>query len=145
MVTDYWWNDLVSKAVSMKTLSWLIIHPCWTMSPHPLWQACQGNTYQIEAATTSARLLTGRYALQANKVKFTKQSLDPTCPLCQQGTEDEMHFIINCPALEGEARARIPALQQQYSRQGQPPPMEPSEICSAILNGWAYVASRGPQ
>ena len=47
-----------------------------------------------------ARLLTGSYLLQANRVRFIQLSVNPMCPLCKQAPETREHFIVTCKCLK---------------------------------------------
>ncbi len=143
LIKASWLDTLSLEASKMKTLYWLIVHPHWTGSPHPMWQACRGKPYQMEASEVRAKLLVSRYPLQYNRVNFTKQESDPSCPLCHDGIEDVVHFLTSCPALGTMSEGKIYDLQQMYASEGLPPPGTPEEVTSAILNGWGYV--RGSQ
>ncbi len=121
----------------MSTLQWLILDPTWVGHHHPLWQACRGKPYQVQAATTRARLLVGRLPLQAVRASYTED--DPTCQACFTAPEDTTHFLLQCPATENEVRPLIIDLQTLYSADGLPVPTTESELTSAILNGWSYT------
>jgi hypothetical protein len=139
LVTHHWLSTLTLEAERRTTLAWLILDPSWIGRPHPLWQACKGKPFQVEAAAVRALLLTGRYGLQADRVHFTKQETSPICPLCQLEEEDAVHFCTACPTIVEDVKAKVTDLQAMYDRDGQRPPDSPREITSAILNGWAYV------
>ena len=145
LIWNHWLDTLTSQAMNMSTLEWLILHPSWIGKPHPLWLACRGNTFQVQAAATRGRLLTSRYPLQQYRVRFTRQDSDPTCPLCNSEPEDAEHFLVRCTALRGTTDALLQDLCRLYSEEGLQPPSNHHELTSAILNGWAYTTDMGSQ
>ena len=44
--------------------------------------------------------MTGCYTLQANRSKFNRYNVDPTCPNCKSAPEDRKHFILKCSSTE---------------------------------------------
>ena len=141
-VKDHWFTKLGEEAVSKSTLQWLLQEPYWIGKAHPLWDACCGKQHLVEAATTRARLLTGRSQLLADKSRYDA-SKDSSCPLCYQEKEDAAHFLVSCPALDNTRGQLIQSLCQIYIEDKQPPPESKAEICSAILNGWGYKRDPG--
>ena len=53
----------------------------------------------IKKAGFKAKLMTGTYLLQSNHAKFTPYSVDPTCPLCGEDTDDMIHYLLKCQSL----------------------------------------------
>jgi hypothetical protein len=139
LITQHWLVDLTLEARQKKTLDWLILDPSWIGHPHPLWWACRGKPFQVEAAAVRALLLTGRYGLQADRVHYTKQESNPICLLCQTEEENAVHFCILCPIITEDVKSKVSDLLAMYTSVGQRPPKSPLETTSAILNGWAYV------
>lgn len=138
LIKDRWLTKLITEAENKKTLKWLIVHSSWVGNLHPLWSACRGKTFQVEAATTRVRILVGRYNLQSQRVKFLKQNVNPNCPLCNQEEEDTPHFLIRCPKLQRERDSRLEKVCQIYKEESLKPPATDVEKCSAVLNGWGY-------
>ena len=44
--------------------------------------------------------MTGTYTLQSSRSVFNQYTVDPTCQLCGQGSEDKCHFLAKCPSLQ---------------------------------------------
>ena len=53
----------------------------------------------IKKAGFKAKLMTVTYVLQSNRAKFNQYSVDPTCLLCGEDTEDMIHFLLKCRSL----------------------------------------------
>ena len=53
----------------------------------------------IKKAGFKAKLMTGTYVLQSNRAKFNQYSVDPTCLLCGDDTEDMIHYLLKCRSL----------------------------------------------
>lgn len=112
-----------------------------TLVPHPLWQASIGKPYQVTAAGTRARMISGRYTTQALRALYTKRQESPTCPLCGDGDEDLIHLIVLCPRLHHIRTPKLQNLVQLYSIEGMRAPASQEEICSAALNGSSFRCS----
>jgi hypothetical protein len=115
IISEHWWGRLMLKNEQKKPLTWQIIDRCWVGKPHPLWLACRGKVFQVEAATTRALLFSGRFGLQAERVNYTKQDTSSTCLLCGTEEEDVTHFLTGCPKHEGIAEGIIRDLQDMYT------------------------------
>ena len=46
------------------------------------------------------KYLCGSYMLQANRQKFSKNNIDPTCLLCKTSEENLEHFLLECVATD---------------------------------------------
>ena len=57
------------------------------------------NLMAIKKAGFKAKLMTGTYVLQSNRAKFNQYSVDPTCPLCGEDTDDMIHYLLKCQSL----------------------------------------------
>ncbi|CAC5418282.1 unnamed protein product [Mytilus coruscus] len=66
---------------------------------HPVWKTLPPLTYEVKKANIKARLLTGTYLLQEHVQRFTGNTEEQKCQLCQIEKEDIVHFILRCPAL----------------------------------------------
>ncbi len=98
-------------------------------------QAYKGKMFQVEAATIDL-LLTGRYRLQLNRVKYIK-----LCLICEEDEdEDAEHFFMECPATAHIVKYKITDLKNMYINNGQcPTPTRQesrTEIISTIINEW---------
>ena len=61
MVKDYWNSQIRLKACERSSLKWLLLGLVPKLKPHGVWSSCHGRPYLVEAATTRARMLVGRY------------------------------------------------------------------------------------
>ena len=53
----------------------------------------------VRRAALKVKLLTGTYMLQAVRSKYSGGKIDPLCPICRNGAEDTIHFLLRCTAL----------------------------------------------
>ena len=83
-------------------------------------------------------MLTGRYRTSALAAKYCKNESD-TCKLCRGNREDILHLLITCPTLERHRSGKINHISEIYTKESLPPPVTDTEICSALLNGDAYI------
>ena len=140
LVTQFWFNKLKEEASTKTTLKWLLLHDSWISQIHPAWGCCRGKPFQTGAATIRVTLLLGRYGLQQERVSYTKQESNPTCPLCNLEEEDVCHFILRCPHRYPQTDRMIADLQKMYMADGKNPPSNCHELTSAVLNGWGYCS-----
>jgi hypothetical protein len=143
VVSQYWIKQMSLQVLEKATLQWLIIDYTWIGKIHPVWNCCRGRPFITEAAAVRATLLVGRYGLQKDKVEFTKQEVDPSCPLCHLSAEDVTHFITECEHRPPSIYSKIQDLQQMYTYEDLRPPTTKEEITSAVLNGWGYSCNKG--
>ena len=139
-ISQWWLSELQKKAEGKTSLDWLLPRP-HMMSPHLLWQVCQGRPYLVEAASTRVRMLAGRYRLQTAAALYSKHKESSLCPLCEQEDEDIIHLLVLCPKLEAARENKLRRLTEIYLDEGVKPPESPYEMCSALLNGNSYTYS----
>ncbi len=93
------------------------LHGCNRMDPptaletHMVWSSCKGDPYLVMKATVRAKMLVGRYPVQATQPKFANHIILSVCRLCQTGEEDLLH---SCPALEHVYKSKIQCLMELY-------------------------------
>ena len=103
-IAEYW-RYMTEKQIEEKsTLKYLKMQEKPNKEPHQVWAYSKHSPFASQKAIVKAKLLTGTLRLQANRAKFNSHDVDPTCKLCKGGPEHEMHFVLECPALE-EKRA----------------------------------------
>ena len=135
-------TELVYKAGQKTTLKWWIWSDSLQLEAHQLWKVCQGRSRDVLAASTRAKMLTGRYKTKEVELSYTRNELRPEdlrCPLCAEHNEDIFHMITTCPSLEEIRAPKIEQLLKIYKEDDIPPPDTPAELCSAVLNGWGYA------
>ena len=145
-IKDLWHLRLIKTALGKTSLSWLKLSlPAPVISkPNQLWACCSGKPFQVVAATTRARLLVGRHNLNAIAWRQARGD-SPTCPLCDAGEENIVHFLVECKALNKLREDKLQDLLVIYSTEEIPPPVKPEEVCSAILNGDSYLINKARQ
>ena len=104
-VLQYWLAKLRTKADSLSSLQYLKTRFLGLTKCHPLFRSCGSSPWEVEKATTQARLLSGRYrveALSGHWVPWNREGLCtlPECwgtPASHKGTVDT--FLLSCPSL----------------------------------------------
>ena len=99
-IDGFWLNKLIQDKNSKTSLNMMSVSQLKIGVCHPVWKTVRNNPKDVEKAAIKARILTGTYTLQANRAKFNQYEVDPTCPLCQKGSENRKHFILLCPVTE---------------------------------------------
>ncbi len=135
LIEGCWWDKIKTRATKKSSLSWLNLQECKPNQAHQIWQAAKGNTYRVEAATIRARMLVGKYMLQATRARYNQNAVNPACLLCDGPREDMVHLIAVCPALEQVRQPKKSNLEAMLHREGMCPPDNDHEWCRLILNG----------
>jgi hypothetical protein len=138
LVEEFWWNKILQEAKSKTTLKWMITDGIDGRNGTSFWKACMGKTYQVRAATTRARMLVGRYQLQATAAKIYKTCDSPLCLLCGEDDEDISHLICNCTKLQEVRASKVEDFIKLFRKEGLPPPSTTEELTMAILNGGIF-------
>ena len=132
-------RDIIQSAKEKKTLQWLIIPITkGAGSTHPIWQTCRGSVWQAKKARIRARVLVGRYGLNKHRAKY--RAINPACPMCMEGEEDEVHFIATCRFTRDAVSDLIENLRIIFKNDHKPMPDTTMEITSAVLNGHMYLS-----
>ena len=66
---------------------------------HPLLQLDTQSVKDNTRLPSKLKFLCGSYVLQANRHKFNKSEVDPTCVLCKRSKEILEHFLLTCSSL----------------------------------------------
>ena len=64
-VTDYWLDQLRTKADSLTSLQYLRTKYMGLSKCHPIFRSCGSSPWEVEKGTSQARLLSGRYRVEA--------------------------------------------------------------------------------
>ena len=104
-VHQYWVERLRSQADPLSSLQYLQTRYLGLSKCHPLFRTCRSSPWEVEKATTQARLLSGRYRLEAltgHWVPWNRNGLCtlPECwgtPASHKGTVET--FLLSCPSL----------------------------------------------
>ena len=137
-VALHWRARLFKEATLKSSLKWLLLDFIPETGVHPIWSACQGLRFHVKTAMVRARMLTGKYPLQATRARYNQNEVDSTCKLCCAGAEDIQHLIADCTALEAvrcDDREKFLALFKSSNLRV---PHSSEELCFAILNGGPF-------
>ncbi len=100
-VFQHWSDELMSQAAFKPTL--VNLSTDFTIGvPHPIWTSTRSAFHDIRKSIFKVKLITNVFTFQVNKAKFNKYAVDPTCPLCHNGSETLQHFLLQCDALRSE-------------------------------------------
>ena len=98
-VSAYWVDKIKLEASEKSPLKFMNTQNYKIGEVHYLWENAGFNLMAIKKAGFKAKLMTGTYFLQSNRAKFNQYSVDPTCLLCGDATEDIIHFLFKCRCL----------------------------------------------
>ena len=104
----YWADQTCKEAEGKSTLKWLHTASYKPGNLHPVWETVESNPLDIKRGQVKARILTGRYTLNADLAKFKKS--DPTFKLCNKEDETIQHFLLVCKHPEGNRREYLTLL-----------------------------------
>ena len=104
-VHQYWRKELKTKAGTLKSLCHMKTDFMSLVVTHPLYTTCVSSPWEVEKAVTQARLLSGRYRLEALSGHWTPGNKDGLCtlpdcwgtPASHRG--DVQSFLLSCPSL----------------------------------------------
>ena len=130
-VLDYWTTELVKKAETMVTLSYLDMSRCYGGMVLDIWEY---NTDPLEAhmATVKAKLLLQRYPLASSHCAEKKKS--NICQLCGEGEETMSHFIVTCQTLMKWRMKYFIKLYSLILKVGIPFPENEDDVTKLVLS-----------
>jgi hypothetical protein len=104
-VLEYWLGTLRTKASSLSSLKYLRIEYLGLTKCHPIFTSCGSSPWEVEKATSQARLISGRYRMEALSGHWTPGNRDGLCTLPQcwgteashRGTVESM--LLSCQSL----------------------------------------------
>ena len=102
---EYWLEQLRTKADTLSSLQYLRTKYLGLSKCHPIFRSCGSSPWEVEKGTTQARLLSGRFrveALTGHWVPWNREGLCtlPECwrtPDWHKGSVE--HFLLSCPSL----------------------------------------------
>ena len=109
-VLQYWLDVLRTKASSLPSLRHLKTGYLGLMKCHPIFTTCGSSPWEVEKATTQARMISGRYRVEALTGHWVTWNREGWCslPACwgketnHKGTLESL--LLSCPSLS-ETRA----------------------------------------
>ena len=104
-VTDYWLEKLRLKAEGLISLKYLKSRFLGLSRCHPIFWTCGSSPWEVDKATTQARLLSGRYRLESLTSHWVPWNREGMCSLpdcwktavAHEGTVQS--FLLDCPSL----------------------------------------------
>ena len=104
-VLEYWLAFLRSQAEALPSLKYIQTHYLGLTKCHPLFRTCASSPWEVEKATTQARLLSGRYRLESLTGHWEPWNREGMCslpdcwktPAQHKGTVES--FLLSCPSL----------------------------------------------
>ena len=113
-IVDYWEQKLRHEAANLPSLHYFKPTFMSLLSPHTIWTTAGSSPTKVAMATQRARLLSGRYQLEALSSHWTHSSgtcrLSPSCA----SVEDIDHFLKTCSALH-KIRENLFSFEESYS------------------------------
>ena len=95
-ISAYWDRILKLEAESKTSLKYLEINDLGISIPHNIYRTVQPTVLDVRKCHIKSRMLTRTYTLQADRHKFSRYEIEPTCPLCGQEPEDLPHMLTTC-------------------------------------------------
>jgi hypothetical protein len=96
-VLNYWERSLKTSALEKSSMLLLTadVNGLSLRKEHPVWQWTESNMRDTERARINC---------------FNNYDVDPTCPLCGDGSEDIHHMIASCTAMKSIRTRYLPSL-----------------------------------
>jgi hypothetical protein len=104
-IAKFQWMQITSSASDYSSLKYIQSTNCQVDTLHPALSTIKNNSRDTYGGMVKTWLLTGTYALQANRWQNTANQVDGRCRLCEGEAETREHFLAICPALS-ETRRR---------------------------------------
>ena len=98
-VTDFWQTKLRNDVSALPSLQYFKPQYMSLSRPHPLFQTCGQNSYEICKAVVQAKMLSGRYRSDSLARHFNQGS-DGNCTLCVEDVPGTIkHILVHCSTL----------------------------------------------
>ena len=104
-VLQFWLDKLRAKASTLTSLKYLRTGFLGLTRCHPLFRTCSSSPWEVEKASTQARLLSGRFRVEALTGHWVPWNRGGMCVLPSCWNTDEAHkgtvesFLLSCPSL----------------------------------------------
>ena len=118
-VLQYWLHQLRSKADSLPSIQYMKTRFLGLTKCHPIFMTCGSSPWEVEKGTTQARLLSGRFRVEALSCHWVPWNREGLCtlPMCWMTDESHRgtieHFLLSCPSLT-TARQALCGFNQNY-------------------------------
>ena len=105
-VIDYWETKLRTDAALLPSLQYFKPQFMSLNCPHPIYQTCGSNSYEICKAIVQAKMVSGRYRTDRLVRHFYPDS-DGNCSICPENVPGTIeHILTQCPSLS-ETREKL--------------------------------------
>ena len=104
-VTEYWLDQLRTKADTLSSLQYLRTKYLGLSKCHPIFRSCGSSPWEVEKGTNQARLLSGRFRVEALTGHWDPGNREGLCtlPECWRTLDwhkgSVEHFLLSCPSL----------------------------------------------
>ena len=104
-VMEYWLDQLRTKADTLSSLQYLRTKYLGLSKCHPIFRSCGSSPWEVEKGTTQARLLSGRFRVEALTGHWDPGNREGLCtlPECWRTLDwhkgSVEHFLLSCPSL----------------------------------------------
>ena len=115
-VTNYWLVNLHAHAVSLSSLRYLRTNYLGLTRCHPMFIFCGSSTWEVEKVLLQARLLSGRFCIEALSGHWVSWNKDGLCTLPEGWNTPDKHkgtveeFLLSCSSLSPTRRSLSPLL-----------------------------------
>ena len=130
-------NKMRSKADSLPSLHYLKTGFLGLTNCHPLFRTCSSSPWEVEKATSQARLLSGRFRVEALSGHWVPWNREGLCTLPECWATDNAHkgtvesFLMSCPSLSS-TRDAMDTYCSSYINTNYPHLLPLLEICMEI-------------
>ena len=133
-VLSAWLQELKENAKTKSSLSLLDLQHVSFRAPHHLWPNRGASSRTRVAASYRAKFISGSYILQSNRAKFNQFTVNPTCPLCNNGNEDMTHLLLICPKLQHTRKRHLKNIKTLFHKLQIDTPTDNDKLVYTILN-----------
>ena len=112
-------DKMRSKADTLPSLQYLRTRFLGLTKCHPLFRSCRSSPWELEKATTQARILSGRFRVEALTGHWVPWNREGMCSLPECWRTDQSHkgtvecFLLSCPSL-ADARAGLDRFMSSF-------------------------------
>ena len=133
-VTSDWLQKMKENASSKSSMRLLDLQHVSFSAPHHLWPSRGATSKTRVAASYRAKFIAGSYILQSNRARFNQFKVDPTCPLCGNGSEDMTHLLLVCPRLQQSRTRHLNKIKTLMHKLHIDIPTDKDELAYTLLN-----------
>lgn len=147
-LNEYWTLNLREDCRNRSTLNMLSIENMSIGKTHLVWDSSANSVKEVRQSITKARMLTGRYMLQTNKVKFNQAEIDPTCPVCRTEDEDLTHMLTSCPSYHQLRKSKFSTIKKYVIDRIGPEmwnnlAQDKDQVCQLLIDPQILVSKSG--